>query len=906
MQINPYQDLFIQQELAHGTSANNILRGRASFASYPTEVVHNSVEALLSQSQWPYLKLGDHYKTWKVTDQWQGQLLATEPRDVRVSLAQPWSLFVYEKGGQTNLDVAIHHAWADGHSFQLFWTDLMAHLSGQVAERQSNESPTIAFGAAPDLGDIKAIRDVGLGPVKRITVSIPAYRKEKIEAAAASQGVNFTSVLLGSLQQIIAQCESHLELPLQLGMALRNRSGRAAKSDFSSRVNFLPLAHSEAGDWIDVGQRVRHLFRNQAYPLMDWLQSQGQQGAFNVLFSYQKETYHKESDSPVAQLKFLPAEVDETILGVHVLEFGQEHLDISFDVRTDLADPCFWRAVIFCYLKTLNAFPRLEAFNVPAAECNGGSTPYPLWSKFDAAPDDKVALVMEGKTLTYGMLRESLSIPYANEWGVAYLKNDRSVEGIVDLLRAWRAGIPVSFSSYRASNCPAGDWLYLAETSGSTGEPKPLLIGKSGIEHLLPDWENRLGVSTKSVHLSIADQRFDVFFGDLFRSLMLGGTLVIASEEARLSPQQIQRLISKHGVTHLESTPSFIELMLSGWQASSTLQCLICGSEPLSPRLYERLRAVQQNGLRVVNSFGLTEVSIDSALVDLCEHAGTYPVGEPLGDQVFTIVNSDGTPLPAGVWGELEIAGNCVAKPLIANSRFQVNAAGQRQFRTGDRAMLHPRLGLIVRGRLHDDFIKVNGRRIPAKSIESAVESDPRIQRAILLEKEGNAILLHDSNLAQSEVQALLQPVFSRHHLPDLILSHHHWPLNQNGKLDRAFIGKSIELKPLTAKQWRAGSSKMEQELEALLIEFGKPYQGDEDLLIFSGWNSIDFLSFCNQWNLKGYSISPRKWLQQPTLRVLLDNSSKTAHEKTADGLEVKHDIDEGDWGEFLDILNQD
>jgi len=220
--------------------------------------------------------------------------------------------------------------------------------------------------------------------------------------------------------------------------------------------------------------------------------------------------------------------------------------------------------------------------------------------------------------------------------------------------------------------------------------------------------------------------------------------------------------------------------------------------------------------------------------------------------------------------------------------------------------MLHPRLGLIVRGRLHDDFMNVNGRRIPAESIESAVESDPRIQRAILLEKEGNAILLHDSNLAQSEVQALLQPVFSRHHLPDLILSHHHWPLNQNGKLDRAFIGKSIELKPLTAKQWRAGSSKMEQELEALLIEFGKPYQGDEDLLIFSGWNSIDFLSFCNQWNLKGYSISPRKWLQQPTLRVLLDNSIKTAHEKTADGHEVKHEIDEGDWGEFLDILNQE
>ena len=150
---------------------------------------------------------------------------------------------------------------------------------------------------------------------------------------------------------------------------------------------------------------------------------------------------------------------------------------------------------------------------------------------------------------------------------------------------------------------------------------------------------------------------------------MLGGTLVLASEDERLAPQQINRLILEHGVTHLESTPSFIELMLSGWPTSSSLQCLICGSEPLSPRLYKRLRLAQQNGLRVFNSFGLTEVSIDSALIELCEHAGTYPVGEPLGDQIFKIVTSDGNPVPNGVWGELRLPELCCSptdcKPSI-------------------------------------------------------------------------------------------------------------------------------------------------------------------------------------------------------------------------------------------------
>jgi hypothetical protein len=57
---------------------------------------------------------------------------------------------------------------------------------------------------------------------------------------------------------------------------------------------------------------------------------------------------------------------------------------------------------------------------------------------------------------------------------------------------------------------------------------------------------------------------------------------------------------------------------------------------------------------------------------------------------------------------------------------------------------------------------------------------------------------------------------------------------------------------------------------------------------------------------LRGYSISPRKWLQHPTLRFLLDHSFNSEAVKPADVLEAKNEIDEGDWGEFLDVLNQE
>ncbi len=905
MDVNPYQELFIQQDLALGTSINNILHGRASFPSIGIDRLQSAVVVVLNNSYWPFLKLDEQFKCWELADCWQGTLASHPPEILEVSLKKPWRCFIHELDGQTTLDVAIHHAWADGHSFQLFWTDLTAHLAGNPLSMPSMPSlHKLKAIPAPDLGVIKVIEDVGLGSVERITLSIPSRRKEQLEHAAKGTGITLSTALLGCLQQVLNRCESHLEIPLQLGMALRNRGSRQAKADFSSQVNFLPLAHAKPGEWNDVERRVRHLFRHQSFPLLEWMRQHERNGAFNVLFSYQKESYQIDSEFPTSQVQFLPTAADETVLGVHILEFGQEHLQISFDVRTDLADVCFWRAVIVHFLQTLREFPLRPSSCLEAAQLRGEVHGYPFWSRFDNAADNKAALIIDGTRITYGALREQLKAQASEEQPYVSLNPDRSVKSIIRMLSAWKMNLPVSFTSSQLTKCPQGDWLYLAETSGSTGTPKPLLIEKSGIESLLPAWESRLGISKESVHLCLADQRFDVFFGDVFRSLMLGGTLVLATESERLAPEQILRLIQSHGVTHLESTPSFLNLVLPSLRTAPTLQCLICGSEAMSPKLHKNLIDLGASGVRIVNSYGLTEVSIDSALTNLCEHAGTYPLGFPLGNQHFTVINSQGESVPFGVWGELEITGPCVAHSLRENPRFQVDSSGQRRYRTGDRAMVHPKFGLIVRGRMRDDFIKVNGRRIPAKAIEQFVESNPRVHRALLIAKGGVAILLHDSELNEEALQQWLRPVFARHHLPDVILSHHHWPVNQNGKMDHEGVLESVKLDTFASEPWEASDSEIELALQKLLIEFGKPYHGGNDLLIFAGWNSIDFLSFCNLWNINGYILSPRKWLERPTLNHLLEHSVPASTQP----LEPKspaNDVEDGDWGEFLDALNQ-
>ncbi|NBU91682.1 MAG: hypothetical protein EBS17_02465 [Flavobacteriia bacterium] len=902
MKTSPYQDLFIQQDQVQGISASNCLVGVATIQNADWQKLSTAIQTLLTVRKWPTLKLNSACNMWEFSETLSGTIALDTSTSHELNLARLWSINLYREKDHILLKLCMHHALADAHSFQLFWEDIKTVYEGKELQANENDVPIIDTTPALDLGPIREIPSLGLGPVERISIEIPPNRKRELLEGSAQKKVNLSTFLLGYLQHALAQIEPYLGVPIQTGIALRNRTGRREKAQFLTKVNFLPTAHLPLKNLQELEKHIKHCFRNQGFPLLKWLAQEKRNTAFNVLFSYQKENFIPPTSTIQATFSFLPSTMDENLLSLHVLEYGDAHLTASFDVRTDLADRSFWRSFVCAFMKGLLHELNNEpfAFNFPKALLRKEKQPsIPLWKGFDAAAPEKIAVICGEEQMSFQSLRNKLTEPHEAYPDMLSLKPIRAIDTVVQILRQWYAGRMVTFTTSTPSFYPTGDYLYLAETSGSTGNPKQVLISKTGIEELLHAWEQHYQVDQESVHLSLADMRFDVFFGDLFRSIFLGSTLVLATEEERLSPTTIELLIKKHRVTHLESTPSFLQIVFKENTTFFTLKHLICGSEKMTASLYSVFSRFK--ALTVYNSYGLTEVSIDSAVHPLYQYGEFYPLGFPMGSQQFSVHSATGEPLPFGIWGELYITGNAVGTPLLPSESYTTTSEGTLVYKTGDRALLHPQHGLIISGRLADDFIKVNGRRIPLNQIEKAVSQLEELSYCCLIAIDGYCVLLHNLKRNNEEIQDYLKGKFPRYQLPDVIQFNSHWPLNRNGKIDRKALIPLIQRPSGQTIRWVPSSDPRERMIMQVLNSFDKPFGGVSESLVMYGWNSIDLLSLCNELTLKGISVNPHKLMGNPSIQHILE--VPTASPTEGSSHEVK--LDDLDLDELIGILNQ-
>jgi acyl-coenzyme A synthetase/AMP-(fatty) acid ligase/aryl carrier-like protein len=352
-------------------------------------------------------------------------------------------------------------------------------------------------------------------------------------------------------------------------------------------------------------------------------------------------------------------------------------------------------------------------------------------------------------------------------------------------------------------------------------------------------------------------------------------------------------------VSHLESTPSFIQLILKNKPNLEGLSHLICGSEAMTNSLYTAFK--QLNGINIYNSYGLTEVSIDSALYPLLDLNHQFPLGAPLGDQQFTVHGPNGDIVPMGIWGELHISGTCVGTPLSKSDRYIVHKNGTLTYKTGDRAFIHPIHGLIISGRLQDDFIKVNGKRIPSRRIEQLIASLEVLTQCCVIEIDDVSVLLHELNLSEQEIRAYLSKHIPPYQQPDLIQFNTSWPINQNGKIDKKTLSKQIPIQRDSRKQWKPKATEREQKVSHVLKSFEKTYGDSEDSLLAYGWNSIDLLSLCNELTINGIVISSQKVMAKPFIKTLIEeenseNNRDSSHEMN---------IDDVDMDDILGILNR-
>jgi len=327
---------------------------------------------------------------------------------------------------------------------------------------------------------------------------------------------------------------------------------------------------------------------------------------------------------------------------------------------------------------------------------------------------------------------------------------------------------PSTHPPIHPSTHPPSTLAYLIYTSGSTGSPKGVPIRHQSLTNLLTSMAQAPGITAQDNLLAVTTPAFDIATLELFLPLTVGGTLVIASQETVRDPHKLAAQLEQHNVTLMQATPATWRLLLeSGWPGKANLK-LLCGGEALDVYLAQQLLTC---GAELWNLYGPTETTIWSAALQIEESMlqdGIVPIGPPIANTQFYVLDSQQNPVPIGVPGELHIGGIGLSpgywqrEDLTAERFVEVEAEsfefsvlnfelGRTQnsklktqnpfnlYKTGDRVCLREDGTLEYLGRL-DHQIKLRSFRIELGEIEAVLAQHPDVSQTVVVLREDKLV----------------------------------------------------------------------------------------------------------------------------------------------------------------------
>jgi natural product biosynthesis luciferase-like monooxygenase protein len=261
--------------------------------------------------------------------------------------------------------------------------------------------------------------------------------------------------------------------------------------------------------------------------------------------------------------------------------------------------------------------------------------------------------------------------------------------------------------------------------------------------------------------------------------------------------------IARHGVTHLQCTPSLARMLLLDPQARAALprlRRLLVGGEALAAPLARELKDAIGGELR--NMYGPTEATVWSTSGPVGSDADPVTLGHPIANTRLYILDPSAHPVPLGVPGEIFIGGAGVARgylnqPEITAQRFLrdpfLSAPGGRMYRTGDLARFREDGAIEFLGRA-DHQVKIRGHRVELQEIERLLEEHESVEQAavcLLTADAGEARLAayvvgaHGATPQPAPLREHLQRRLPDYMVPADFVMLERLPLTPNGKVDR-------------------------------------------------------------------------------------------------------------------------
>ncbi|WP_040631876.1 non-ribosomal peptide synthetase, partial [Mycobacterium colombiense] len=385
----------------------------------------------------------------------------------------------------------------------------------------------------------------------------------------------------------------------------------------------------------------------------------------------------------------------------------------------------------------------------------------------------------------------------------------------------------------------AANVAYVIYTSGTTGVPKGVAVTHRNVTQLLPALHAALPAA--GVWSQCHSYGFDVSIQEIWGALAGGGRLVIVPESVTRSPDELHALLIAERVSVLSHTPS----ALAALSPQHLDTALIIGGEPCPPALADRWAPRRV----MINAYGPTETTVDAVLsAPLAAGGGAPPLGSPVSGAALFVLDGWLRPVPAGVIGELYVAGAGVAvgyarRAGLTASRFVAcpfGGVGARMYRTGDLVRWAPDGRLHYVGRA-DEQVKIRGHRIELGEIRSALAELDGVGQTVVIAREDRPgqkrIVAYLTGTAEAaDVRDRLAARLPAYMVPAAVIAIEAVPLTPNGKLD----ARALPAPEHTAGAYRAPSGAVEEILAGIYADvLGLERVGADDSFFDLGGDSL-------------------------------------------------------------------
>jgi amino acid adenylation domain-containing protein len=349
----------------------------------------------------------------------------------------------------------------------------------------------------------------------------------------------------------------------------------------------------------------------------------------------------------------------------------------------------------------------------------------------------------------------------------------------------------------------AENLAYLIYTSGSTGNPKGVMITHKGLCNLVEAEKQALELDDQSRVLQFASLSFDASVWEIFSALVAGGTLHMRKPGNLAPGEDLLRALRECQITIVTLPPTALAMLAR--EELPNLQTIVAAGEACSIEIVGRWA----RGRRFLDAYGPTEATVCASLGECEADSQSKPaIGRPIANKRLYILDGELSLVPAGVQGDLYIAGVGLARgywerPELTAERFIPdlfsNEGGERFYRSGDvcKHRLNGEIEFIGRA---DAQVKMRGYRIELGEIESVLGEHRLVrQSAVVAHEDGTGgkrlvgYVMGEEGTTAVGLKRYLRERLPEYMIPEAILVLKEMPLSANGKIDR----KRLAMAPL-------------------------------------------------------------------------------------------------------------